>query len=317
MAKGFFGEKLIEGVNADRRGGELRARDPFEAAVRPAIDALDKFGKELEGRLPEQLAQTDAEAGVTRTGLESERTRRTEEFGLQRGREEQRTESAVAEARRQGGELLQGLQARFGGTTGTGGFAGELLGRDVVRSVAANRTSLQNTIGQIDTAQGALDREVSNQLEALSVRTEGIKLQLRTNLQDRLAEINLKKGELEARKGEMRLDALREFAQFQQQLELQENSFKQNLALQRDRGQQELDFLKASTVEQFQGSTSGLNFQPINVSGVARSQQAPTGGGSPIGLFGERGQGTQGPTGPGGGFFTSNLFDDDRTGLFA
>jgi hypothetical protein len=216
----------------------------------PAIGALDQFQQSITSQLPQQIALQEQQAGGLISSAREEEQRRLGILEQQRGRETARGESALAEARRVGDELLQGLQARFGGTTGTGGFVSEITGREVARNISENRANLENTLSEISSSEETLRRDVTGQIRNIELNLEQAKLQLRQSLANQLREINVQKGEIEARKAEKRLDLMREFRNTQQQIDSRNRQLKQELFVNFESRQQELADMKNRAVQE-------------------------------------------------------------------
>jgi hypothetical protein len=214
---------------------------PVEADINPdysaALGALSNLQNSLRSQLPGQEQQLTNEADVQRQQVEAERARRTAELESQGIREGNRTEQNVAEQRRISSELAQGLQARFGATTGTGQFASEILGRESMRNIANDRSAFQDTMRQITDETNKVMSTVQNQLFEIDKNLESSKIEARNQLSQRLAEIDAQKGELESRKADLKFDMLKQFALANADIEARNIAFKQDL------------YMKAQTIQ--------------------------------------------------------------------
>lgn len=196
-----------------------------------AKGALDNFGKVLTQNLPGELQALTQEAGLASNQIKQTMGEGLENLNLQLGEAQNRTDSAIAEARRIGSEVQQGLQSRFGSTTGTGGFAGELAGREVIRQVGSQRAKMQETAKQIAVGMKQIQQQAGVELNAVQVRLTEAKSRLRRELKERLADINVQKGMLESRKAELRFDALMTARKVEAGFEEQARNFAQEIKL--------------------------------------------------------------------------------------
>lgn len=243
--------------------------DSVNSTFAPAINALNQFQSSLQAQLSGQAPlmgedQLRSEADATRSTLQSGLTEKKQAYAGQRTREEGRTQSVVAEARRQGSELIQGLQSKFGGSTGTGAFVGELAGRQVLQNVAQNRAALQDTLMQINDAEVSMEREVARQMEGLDMRLQASVQELRNNLMQQIQEVNIKRGELESNKARAKVDLLNQFRQQKAEVEARNAQFRQQLYMEFQSRKQQAQELKGMTVQQFEALLQNPSFSQFN-----------------------------------------------------
>jgi len=253
----FTGEKLIEGVNADRRGGRLRARDPYEGMYDEANKALTDYATSLQADQPTMEADISAQGEAQRRTIEAQRQEGLGTIGTQRTQARASSESAIAEARRIASEQMKGLQAQFGSATGTGGFTGEIMGRETARNIAGTRTALAQTMDQLNLAETSLIREADNQIFQIETQTNAAINDTRRQLRDQLAQINLQKGQLEADKATMRINALQNYQLTLRQLEAQKEQSMMQIEANKQTALQNFEFEKALIAERARYSTSG------------------------------------------------------------
>jgi len=261
------GEKLVEGENADYRDGKLRARMP-ELDIGPALKSLDAYASTIEGNLPGQEAQLESEADITIGDLETERDRGLGQLDLSRQEQEQGTKAGIAESRRIGDELLTGLQARFGGGTGTGLFAGELTGRQVAQNISQQRVALTQAISRIDQAKSDLNLAASEQLAAVKTRLANAKETLRAEVRERIAQINIQKGMLEVEKSRAKMDVMQQAMQVQASMVQQERAFEQQMQLQVIQSAGVLDSLKEQVANSLTGITDFTGSNKVDVNDI-------------------------------------------------
>ena len=253
----YTGEKLIEGVNADIRGGRLRARDPYEGMYNEANKALTDYATSLRADQPTMEADISAQGEAQRRTIEAQRQEGLGTIGTQRTQARAASESAIAEARRIASEQMKGLQAQFGSATGTGGFTGEIMGRETARNIAGTRTQLAQTMDELNLAETSLIREADNQIFQLETQTNAAINDSRRQLRDQLAQINLQKGQLEADKATQRINALQNYQLTLRQLEAQKEQSMMQIEANRQSALQNFEFEKALIAERAKYDTSG------------------------------------------------------------
>lgn len=258
----------------------------WDAIYAPALNAYRELANIIQGGLAGTQARIGSEAEQNIAGLETElglregqlgqqREQATSEYEQFRGGEERRTESAIAEARRQANELMQGIQSRFGTSTGTGQFTSELLGREAMRGIGQYRTGLQetigkakvaleNTIGQIDQSLNSLREQVALQISNVRQQATSLKEEARQNVMEQVAQINARVGETETAKAQQRTSALQQYRQYVQEVNARNTQWEQQLYVQAQQMQQGLNQLKSQAVEEFKITLpSGQQVSPL------------------------------------------------------
>lgn len=281
----YTGEKLVEGVNADRRGGKLRARDPYEGMYDSATKALTDYATSLQSDQPTMESDIQAGAETQRKTVRQQKEAGIGKIGTQRESATRASESAVAEARRVAAEQMQGLQARFGSSTGTGGFTGEILGRETARNIAGERGALQGRMGELDVAERDLITQADNQIFQIDTQANQAVNESRRQLRDQLAQINMKKGELEADKASRRIQALQNYQLTLRQIEAQKEQAQQAVKADMEKMNRELAIWKEKEMFSagLKGGTGGAGGAGgIDTTGLTDTTTArnvsPTGG---------------------------------------
>lgn len=224
----------------------------FDGLIAPALQALD-----------ESIGPLQSSYDTTVQGAEATRLRRTDETNQQvaaqsatleqnRTKEQQGSESAANEARRQYNEIQQGIQAKYGGTTGTGGFATELAGSQTLRNIGDIRTTLSNAMSQIDDKLGQVKEVGRIALSDIEDRAMQEKSQAKDQLDSALADIRRAKGELQSRKAEMAMQAMQQYQALVSDIGARNTAFKQQLYLQQQDAETKLKqaMSKASSTAQ-------------------------------------------------------------------
>ena len=249
----------------------------YNAIFAPAFEALS--GQEQAARAGTEagIAGVEQEAAGRRAGILSEQESRLGQFGQQRREATGQTESAISQARRQAAELQQGIQARFGGTTGTGRFTSEVLGAQATQNSAQNQAALQNTLGKITQSENELRTKVTDLVNQEDQRLETAKLNLRAQLQQTLAAIGGERGRLETEKAQSRIDILNQYQQVLASINQRNTAFKQSLFLQAQQAQDELEKLRARAQDTYRVNLTPANLATLVSSEVITPEQAQTG----------------------------------------
>lgn len=191
--------------------GYNEAQRIIDEAYNSAVSALDQFQSTLQPGFEQTRSELLGEQ-QTKTARAREEERRGVGELTQQGQEETgKAESAIAKSRREATEMMQGLAARFGGSTGTGMFGGEILGRQALENISGNRQALQYVMGKITAAQENIKRETDLYVNNLDQQTQDLIGQARQQLNQSLADIAGRRSELESAKAQMRLDALGQY----------------------------------------------------------------------------------------------------------
>lgn len=201
----------------------------FDALIRPALDALESTVPTLQQGFNEY--QTGQEA-AKQTQLASTRQNIGEQeatLGRARTQQTQQGESAIDEARRQFSEIQQGLQARYGGTTGTGAFAGEIAGRETLQNVGNIRQGLAQAMQQIDDKLVQVKEIGRIGEQDIEQQTQERVRQAKENLNLQVADIRQRQGMLQAQKAQMTSEAIQNYQNSVNQFKMAQQNFMRDL----------------------------------------------------------------------------------------
>lgn len=211
-----FGERVpITGPSMEPTGPSENAYSEaqrlIDEAYGKALSALDEFKATLQPGFETQKAELLGQKESQTARAREDERRKVGELTQQEQEETGKAESAIAKSRREAGEMMQGLASRFGGSTGTGMFGGEILGRQVLENISTNRAALQNVRGKIMAAQQSIKRETDLFVNNLELETNDLIAKAQQGLREALANIAGRKGQLEMDKAQMRLGALQDY----------------------------------------------------------------------------------------------------------
>lgn len=240
----------------------------YDAIFSPVLNALGQYESTLQPQYETALGEIEAGKSQRVGQLKGEESKRLGELEQQRGRESQRTESAVSEARRQASELSQGIQARYGATTGTGAFANQILGSQAMRNIAQNRAAFQEVSGQINSAAEELKNQTANLVQQEESQAELAKERARNEFQSAMASINQEKGRLESDKARMRVEGLMNYQNLVSEINARNAQMKQQLYLQAQEAEQRLANYASQAQQQYAAALSPAQYTDLIAQGA-------------------------------------------------
>ncbi len=193
---------------AEGRDAQLGEIDAGSAEAQAAFDDLQSV---LQGNVGGAISGLESGAAAA-TGQVKESEAEQLATAAQSKQESQAgTKASAAAEARQISELQQGLQARFGGTTGTGRFAGEILGAQGTSNLAKIRTAGQQALDRIDQARVNIQRTSQRLVNEISQGLKDDISSVRNRLKEDLANIAVQKGQLASEKSQLRAQVIGNF----------------------------------------------------------------------------------------------------------
>ena len=232
----------------------------FQGAIQPALEALSQQEGVSRSGYETALGQAERTGGQQKTEMQTEESRRLGELGQQRTEAKQTGESAMSEARRTTSELMQGIQARFGGTTGTGKFTSEIMGAAGATNIAQNRQAMQNTMSKIGMAEENVRKTTTDYISQINNQMDTAKENAKQQLDQALSNINSQRGALQSQKAQMQMDVLQNFQSMISNINSQYDQFQQDLFMQAQKATDQLTAWKEKAVSQNTMTTEG--FEP-------------------------------------------------------
>jgi hypothetical protein len=176
-------------------------------------------------------------------------------------------EDAASEARRQYSEIQQGLQARYGGTTGTGAFATEQAGSTTLRNIANIRQGVQQAVAGLDEKLVQVKEIGRISLQDIESNASDQIAKAKSNLELSLSDIRRQKGELQSRKAELAANAIQIYQNSVNEVNARNAQFKQGLYVQQQAAEQQLQLAKQRATSLTNGA------QPFDLSGMIENAQ--------------------------------------------
>lgn len=216
----------------------------YDALISPALQALDQAIAPAESQYQANVAGIDAATGKLRGEAQSSLAGAQSAATSNKQKHTQTTESAIDEARRQFSELQQGLQARYGSTTGTGQFASEIAGSQALKNIAGYRQNLATAVQGIDDKLEQVRSATDIYIRDLEESATSQKSQAKAQLDQALNQIRLQKGELQGRKAELAANAIQLYQNTVNDITARNTQFMQQLYLQQTQAEQQLQAAK-------------------------------------------------------------------------
>ncbi len=231
----------------------------WNAMYAPAFGAIDQYQNTLQPQYETNIKEIDTNAAQKTAGAQEQQAEKLGAYGLQRTNETARTKSAVAESRRLAAEMMQGIQARFGGTTNAGGAYSEILGSQATRNIATNQSALQYVMAQIGQEETNVRNQTTQYINDLEQQTALDKEKARNTLQAALANVANMRGQLESEKASQKISLLKDYNNTLAQIDAANTSYKQQLYNNWQTQQYQLDQLKAKAVNQHATNITAFN----------------------------------------------------------
>lgn len=244
----------------------------FDALIAPALQGLEQAIGPLNQGYQDNVTSINSAKANQIASTNSSIKGQVDTLGQAKTTQEQQAANAADEARRQYSEIQQGLQARYGGTTGTGAFATELAGRQTLQNMGQTRQQLSNAVLAIDQKKQQVEEVGRIALQDIEDKARDALSQAKNQLDTAIANIRRQQGELQSRKAELAANAIQIYQNTVSQINAQNAAFKQNIYLAQLQAGQKLD----SALQTAQSSTQSFT---SNLPGIqAATMSTPVGG---------------------------------------
>jgi len=246
----------------------------FDALIAPGLAALDSAETAAGSANTAGIGEAESarQSGIARTNASI-----GEQTGvLERGKtaQNQQASSAMDEARRQFSEIQQGLQSRYGGTTGTGAFAGEIAGRETLRGIGNIRTGLSNAMLELDTKLQQVKEVGRIALEDVESQYKDTVGKLKANLDSQLAQIRGERGQLQMFKAQRAIEAIQNYQSQVRDIEARNTAFKQQLFLNQQTAEQKL----SDALNRAKGTAESFKLYNLSSGGITTPVRISNGG---------------------------------------
>jgi hypothetical protein len=152
----------------------------------------------------------------------------------------QDTDQNVNQQRRALAEIQQGLQARYGGTTGTGAFVSELAGRETLGNIGKFKQTLANEFSKVNQLRVNLFQTYEKNKLDISNQTEQLIAQAKSELNKQLANLEIQKGQVNADKSARKTQAIQFYQSQVQEINARNTQYLRQLDEQKNKIQNSL-----------------------------------------------------------------------------
>ena len=226
----------------------------FNAIIQPGLQALSQAEEAARGIFGAQEADIGAQE---ERGIAEAQRAEQEALGQvesQQAREERRGEEAVGEQRRGFSQLARNLAARFGAGISTGLGAEAIAGQQALRNISNIRAGLAETISDLNTRRQSIQDITRNAVREAESNANVLRQQARASLQQALADIGGRRGELQSRRAELVFSAVENFRNTVSQVNARNAAFQQQLF----RDQQQADLTLRNSISRAQQTAQDL-----------------------------------------------------------
>jgi len=224
----------------------------IDSQFNPIFDVYNQAENNLRGQLPGLIGEAEAQAQASRGLLDNQRTGANELLSGQQQQTFQSQQAQSGQQRQTLQELQSANQQRFGGSSSAGQAAGELQGREFQRNTFQIGQQAQQALQQINQQRQVVEREFQQGVQQLEVNRQQAVNQVQRTFQDRLLEINGRRGETESAKAQARMGALQELRNAAYQIDVSRAQFQSQLQMQAQQNSASLD----NQAQQFLSATN-------------------------------------------------------------
>lgn len=236
VARGDRGgyERVLNEIRARQAQDESDYMKEVDRTFNSIMDILGQNERYLgEARTAaERQAQADLEANQAMLGTQRSQSLRT--LGEQREQGITKREDALAQARRLYQQLQTGAQQRFGGLSGAGMAASEILGEELMRQQGQTGQQFAQFEREIANAETKVNEDYDAGLLALNQSFQQAKAKVQQDFTNAIMQINNMRAATEQERGAARLNALQNVRNQINALNLQQLNFEQQLEAMRE-----------------------------------------------------------------------------------
>lgn len=258
------------------------SQQEIDAQFNPIFDVYNQAESNLRGQLPGLIGEAEAQALASKQLLSNNRMSADEQLGMQEQKTMSTKQAREGQQRQTFQELNQANRQRFGGASSAGQAASELQGREFQKNQYQIGQEAQQAIQQINQQKQVVEREYNQGLQQLEVNKQKAINEVNRVFQDKLLEINSKRGETEAAKAQARMSALQELRNAAYQIDVSKAQFQSQLYMQAMQNSQQLD----SVAQQYlsaanQGGQALSGFSSIPTKQISNVNMQSTGSTNP------------------------------------
>lgn len=257
-------------------GGQTGGVD-FDALIAPALANLEQAVGQANTDYGTQVGSINNNADIQRQGLNQNIDSQSASLDQSRTTQQNLSQSAADQARRQYSEIQQGLQSRYGGTTGTGAFATEIAGQQTLQNVGKINQDLSGAIKSIDDKVVQVKEVGRIALADLNQKVQDQLGQAKSQLDNLILNIRGQQGMLQAQKAQMTAQAIQNYQNSVNAVQTANAQFSQQIYAQQLAAEQNLNTAKAQAQQYGQYTPSATTYGQTTPVGQTTTQGQPTG----------------------------------------
>lgn len=211
-------------------GGTQDISQLISDAYSPALQALQEIQTAQESSKLANLQNVEADYTGGKDTISREQKELEDSLASQGQQLEKSGQSAYSEAIRNLNGLFQTMASRFGAGSSTGLASGELIGQEFLRNQGKMQEQLQSGRQSIAQEYTKVKNYVADKISSLDSWKRDAVQKINDNFQAQLAEIGLRRGEIEANKTNARIAALQDAVSRAREINDREREFKLGLA---------------------------------------------------------------------------------------
>jgi hypothetical protein len=249
----------------DNGGGA--STGPSDAELSAAYDPIFQYLNEAEQSVRSGYGgiQQDInnQYGVSSNTLGTGKSQNLASLDTSGQKVQQTKEDAMSSARRLYNELIQGYGQRFGGSTSAGEAARVLSGNEAQRTMGGVNRDYGNNMALIQQKKVEVEQNYQTGLQQLQATRDAALTQANRDFQQKLLDISNTRASTASEKAQQKLAALQELRNQAYNIQLQNQQFQQQLALQKASDSQSLDSYLAQFNQAGQaGQTAQQGYNP-------------------------------------------------------
>ena len=256
------------------------SQEEIDAQFNPILDVYNQAESNLRGQQPGLIADAESQAALARTTLGNQKGVADTQLGNQYQQTQQQRDRQTGQQRQTLQELSIANQQRFGGASSAGLGASELQGREYQKNVFGIGQQAEQAFQVINQKKNEVLQEYNLGVQKLEANLATAKNQINRQFQDKLLEINARRGETEAAKAAARMEALQQLRNAAYQLDVSKAQFASQLQQQATQNTSYLDsaaskYMSAGNQGQQAANTAG-SYQASAIPSVQSGSQAPS-----------------------------------------
>lgn len=289
IARGFDWNNLPGGYSRNIPQQQGISDQELNNAYNPIFDYLNQAEQSVRGGYGGVQQDINSQYGVSQGTLDTSKQQGLSSLGTNEQKVQQTKEDAMSAARRLYNELIQGYGQRFGGSTSAGEAARVLAGNEAQRTMGGVNRDAGNNMAAIQQKKVEVEQNYNNQLMQLQSTRDQALNQANRDFQQKLLDISNTRASTASEKAQQKLSALQELRNQAYNIQLQNQQFAQQLALQKQADSSNIDsYMSQISQATGAGNTIQSGYNPQVASNLQVGNSAVGGQSALTGQIGNR-----------------------------